>query len=116
MDIDFLALKGQLYSAVLSDTLDSFGFKNRAMHPYVRPLDDSLVMFGRARTGMYMNTYTVAEGENPYKVEIALVDDLKPNDVAVFGCNGPTTHHPPGALGRIVEHGRQVSRRGRLRD
>jgi len=95
VDVDFLALKGQLYSAVLSDTLDSFGFKNQAMHPYVRPLDDSLVMFGRARTGMYMNTYTVAEGENPYEMEIALVDDLKPNDVAVFGCNGPTTRLAP---------------------
>jgi regulator of RNase E activity RraA len=95
MAIDFLALKGQLYSAVLSDVIDSFGFKHQAMQPFVRPLDESLVLFGRARTGMYMNTYAVAEGENPYEIEIALVDDLKPNDVAVFGCNGPTTRLAP---------------------
>lgn len=95
MAIDFLTLKGQLYSAVLSDVLDGFGFKHQAMQPFVRPLDESLVLFGRARTGMYMNTYAVAEGENPYEIEIALVDDLKPNDVAVFGCNGPTTRLAP---------------------
>ncbi|MDQ7249395.1 RraA family protein [Dongia sedimenti] len=95
MDIDFAALKGQLYSAVLSDVLDSFGFRNQAMRPFIRPLDEALVLFGRARTGMYMSTYAVAEGENPYEVEIALVDDLKPNDVAVFGCNGPTTRLAP---------------------
>jgi regulator of RNase E activity RraA len=37
----------------------------------------------------------VAEGENPYDVEIALIDDLKPGDVAVFGCAGPTTRIAP---------------------
>ena len=42
-----------------------------------------------------MPTYSVAEGENPYEVEIALVDDLKPGDVAVFGCGGPTDRIAP---------------------
>jgi hypothetical protein len=37
----------------------------------------------------------VAEGENPYEVEIALVDDLKPGDVAVFACGGPTDRIAP---------------------
>jgi 4-hydroxy-4-methyl-2-oxoglutarate aldolase len=95
MATDYATLKGQLYSAVLSDVLDGFGLKNQAMQPFVRPLDDNTVLFGRARTGMYMNTYAVAEGENPYEIEIALVDDLKPHDVAVFGCNGPTTRLAP---------------------
>ena len=95
MAIDYATLKGQLYSAVLSDVLDGFGLKNQAMQPFVRPLDENSVLFGRARTGMYMNTYAVAPGENPYEIEIALVDDLKPNDVAVFGCNGPTTRLAP---------------------
>jgi len=52
-------------------------------------------LFGRARTGLYMNAYSVAEGENPYEVEIALVDDLKPGDVAVLDCGGPTERIAP---------------------
>jgi regulator of RNase E activity RraA len=95
MEIDFASLKKVLYSAVLSDVLDGFGQVNQAMHPFIRPLDDEAVMFGRARTGLYMNTYSVAEGENPYEIEIALVDDLKPDDVAVFGCGGPTIRIAP---------------------
>ena len=36
-----------------------------------------------------------APGENPYEVEIALVDDLKPGDVAVLACDGPTERIAP---------------------
>lgn len=95
MDLDFAALKQRLYTAVLSDVLDGFGRMDQAMRPFVRPLDEDLVLFGRARTGLYMNTYSVAEGENPYEIEIALIDDLKKDDVAIFGCDGPTTRIAP---------------------
>jgi len=95
MTFDFESLRNVLYSAVLSDVLDSFGRPNQAMKPFIRPLDDILVLFGRARTGLDMNAYSVAEGENPYEIEIALVDDLKPSDVAVFGCGGPTDRIAP---------------------
>jgi regulator of RNase E activity RraA len=94
-NMDFDALKADLYTAVLSDVLDSFGHMNQAMRPFIRPLDESKVLFGRARTGLYMNTYSVAEGENPYEIEIELVDDLKPGDVAVFDCGGPTERIAP---------------------
>jgi regulator of RNase E activity RraA len=42
-----------------------------------------------------MPVYHVAEGENPYDIEIALVDGLKPGDVAVFACGGPTDRIAP---------------------
>jgi regulator of RNase E activity RraA len=61
----------------------------------VRPLDEASLLFGRARTGLYMPVYSVREGENPYDVEIALVDDLKPGEVAVFACGGPTERIAP---------------------
>ncbi|WP_340110118.1 RraA family protein [Pikeienuella sp. HZG-20] len=95
MTIDFKGLSEKLYSAVLSDVLDSFGYRNQAMRPFVRPSDESKVIFGRARTGGFMNIYSVTEGENPYALEIALIDDLKPGDVAVLGCDGPTTRIAP---------------------
>ena len=85
----------RLYSAVLSDVMDGLGLMEQALKPFVRPLDDSLVLFGRARTGLYMPRYQVADGEDPYEIEIALVDDLQPGDVAVFACGGPTDRIAP---------------------
>lgn len=81
--------------AVLSDVMDALGLMNQAMQPFIRPLDENLVLAGRARTGLYMLAYEVREGENPYEVEIALVDDLKPGDVPVLACNGPTRRIAP---------------------
>ena len=59
------------------------------MRPFVRPVDDKLVLMGRARTGLFAETYAVRDGHNPYELEIALLDDLKPDDVSVLACNGP---------------------------
>jgi len=84
-----------LSAAVLSDVMDVLGLMNQAMQPFVRPLDESLVLAGRARTGLYMLAYEVREGENPYEVEIGLVDDLKPGDVPVLACDGPTQRIAP---------------------
>jgi regulator of RNase E activity RraA len=84
-----------LSAAVLSDVMDSLGLGTRAMKPFVRPLDENLAVCGRARTGLYMPAYSVRPGENPYEVEMALVDDLKPGDVVVLACNGPTDRIAP---------------------
>ena len=84
-----------LSAAILSDIVDSLGLKRRAMRPFVRPLDEAQVMVGRARTGLYMPAYALREGENPYEVEIALVDDLQPQEVVVLACNGPTERIAP---------------------
>lgn len=92
--IDFSALR-TLSSAVLSDVMDSLGLRGQAMKPFVRPLDDALVLAGRARTGLYMPVYSVRAGENPYEVEIALVDDLNPGEVTVLACGGPTERIAP---------------------
>lgn len=93
--LDFRELSKTLYAAVLSDTLDSIGLPNQAMRPFIRPLDDTLVLMGRARTGLFAETYSVRDGENPYEIEIALIDDLKPGDVAVLACGGPTERIAP---------------------
>ena len=85
-----------LNTAVLSDTLDSVGLMQQALKPFMRPLDDALQLIGRARTGVYMPVYAPpAPGENPYEVEIALVDDLAAGDVVVLACDGPTDRIAP---------------------
>jgi regulator of RNase E activity RraA len=91
-----LSTLSALNAAVLSDTLDSLGLMQQAMKPFMRPLDDALQFFGRARTGLYMPVYAQpAAGENPYEVEIALVDDLQPGDVVVLACDGPSERIAP---------------------
>ena len=93
------ALKPLLYASVISDVLDSFGFRHQAMRPFMRPLDDNLVLFGRARTGYFAEAWSVEKDENPYELEIALLDDLHPGDIVIFACSGPTeTIAPWGEL------------------
>ncbi len=99
IDDGMLALaRDKLYSAVISDTLDSFGFLDQATPTNIRPLDDSLVICGRARTGLYMPIYHDDDTVNVYEHEIELVDDLKPGDIAVFSCGGNLRIAPWGEL------------------
>jgi regulator of RNase E activity RraA len=95
MTADPLAALRAFSAPILSDVLDSLGLMQQAMRPFVRPLDDELVLIGRARTGLYMPAYQVREGENPYEVEIALVDDLRPGEIPVLACGGPTERIAP---------------------
>jgi regulator of RNase E activity RraA len=88
----------ELFAAVLSDALDANGLVNQVMSPQMRPLDETLKMCGRARTGAYMEVPYVTEGTNPYELEIALVDDLRPGDVTVFACGGSSRIAPWGSL------------------
>lgn len=88
----------RLYAAVLSDVLDTLGYRHQVMPPQIRPLDDTLVLCGRARTGLYRDVYHVPPNHNPYALEIALIDDLKPGDVAVLGCGHSGRIAPWGEL------------------
>ncbi|MFP6690508.1 MAG: RraA family protein [Alphaproteobacteria bacterium] len=90
--------RNKLYTAVISDTLDGMGILSQALPPSVRPLDESLVLCGRARTGLYMPVYHDDEALDVYEHEIALVDDLRPGDVAVFSCAGNSRIAPWGEL------------------
>jgi len=98
-DDDFLAqVRARLYAAVLSDVLDEIGLRHQAMSPRIRPLDDECVLVGFARTGLFREVYHVSKGENPYELEIRILDDLHPNDVVVFGCGGSNRIAPWGEL------------------
>lgn len=83
-------LVATLYTAAISDVMDAMGYPHQALRPFVRPLDETLTFMGRARTGLYAETYSVLEDENPYELEIKLVDNLAEGDVPVIACGGPT--------------------------
>ena len=85
-------------TAVLSDTLDSLDLRNQAMRPHIRPLDLSIDMAGRARTGLYMPVFHVDPAINPYEREIELIDGLQADEVVVLACGDSGRIAPWGEL------------------
>ena len=92
------AIARTLYTAVLSDVLDELGYRRQAFPPSIRPLDDELVLVGFARTGIYREVCQALPGDNPYELEIKLIDSLGPRDVVVLGCGGSQRIAPWGEL------------------
>lgn len=97
--VTLATMRERFFTALLSDVLDALGHMRQAMKPSIRPLDDSLVMVGRARTAIYTDVYAMpAPGENPYALEIALIDSLQKDEVPVFACGGTGRIAPWGEL------------------
>ncbi len=95
------------FCSLISDVLDGLGLTRQALPSRIRPLDEDLVMAGRARTMLYADVYAPPRaGENHYELEIALVDSLRPGDIAVSAC---------GATGRIAPWGGLLSTAARMR-
>jgi regulator of RNase E activity RraA len=85
-----------LSAALVSDVLDDLGHPEHVMHPSIVPVADDMALFGRARTGLYLEVFEVER--EPYALEIALVDDLKPDEIAVFACPPTARIGPWGEL------------------
>jgi regulator of RNase E activity RraA len=95
-----------LFASLLSDVLDSFGYWRQALPARIRPLDDNLLMLGRARTALYLEIYSHTEGDNPYQLEIELIDSLQPGQIPVFAC---------GTSGRVAPWGELLSTAAKMR-
>jgi regulator of RNase E activity RraA len=91
-------IRSRLFVSVLSDCLDQLGWRDQALPSRIRPLDEATMLVGRARTANFMEVFDVPEGSNPYELEIALVDSLKPGEVPVFACANPLKIGPWGEL------------------
>jgi regulator of RNase E activity RraA len=98
MDAILGQIREKLFVSVVSDCLDHLGYRHQALPSRIRPLDDDSVLVGRARTAAFMEVFHVPEGSNPYELEIALVDSLKPGEVPVFACTKPEKIGPWGEL------------------
>ena len=99
-------VREKFFVSLISDVLDSLGYRDQALPARIRPLDEASVLFGRARTGLYRDVYAVPTDRNPYALEITLIDDLKPGEVAVLAC---------GASGRIAPWGGLLTTAARAR-
>ena len=92
------ACREELYSAVVADTLDSYGRYEQAVSPGIVGLEEGMRIVGFVRTGLYMPIYHDDDKVNVYEHEIRLIDDLKPGEVPVLACNGDTRISPWGEL------------------
>jgi 4-hydroxy-4-methyl-2-oxoglutarate aldolase len=94
----FAWIRKHLYVPVVCDVLDALGCRDRAMHQRLRPLDpDHCVIVGRAKTFRWMDADYFDEA-NPYGMEIAAMDSLKPGDVAIHSTDPAGTNAPWGEL------------------
>jgi 4-hydroxy-4-methyl-2-oxoglutarate aldolase len=113
---DFMAR--ELYVSVVSDVLDSLGYREQAMDATIRPIYREAIVVGRAHTVLSTDVYQLPE--DPYSAEIAAIDSLRPNDVLVAATNKSTrtcfwgellstTARARGCRGAVIEgHVRDV--------
>jgi 4-hydroxy-4-methyl-2-oxoglutarate aldolase len=91
-------IRATMFAALLSDCLDAIGLRHQAMPSRIRPLDDTRVLVGRARTAAFMEVYHIEAGVNPYELEMDLIDSLAPDEVPVFACGNSARIAPWGEL------------------
>src|SRR6202790_1622303 len=85
-----------LYTAVVSDSLDQGGARRQAMREYLRPVPPGCRFAGWARTISCSDIYHIPP--DPYSLEIEAVDSLLPGEVAVVGTGKSTRNAPWGEL------------------
>ena len=101
LDVDTLkSIQQDLYVAAVSDILDELGYRHQTMHQRLRPLlpdPKNCGFVGRAWTVRWMDTDYVHE-EDPYGLEIEVMDSLKAGDVVVHSTDYGGTNAPWGEL------------------
>jgi regulator of RNase E activity RraA len=77
-------IASELSTAVLADVMDSLDCRSQTMRRDIRPLHGGAQVVGRAATMLARASDRIPE--EPYKIELALLDDLKPGEVVVCAC------------------------------
>ena len=90
--------RARLYSGVISDVLDGLGNMDHAMAPNRAPARREPRSCSAARVpDSTCRVYQVEPGDNPYELEIALVDDLEARRRRGVRLPAPPTGSRPGA-------------------
>ncbi|HEV3167651.1 MAG TPA: RraA family protein, partial [Isosphaeraceae bacterium] len=113
--LDWVAVN--LYTGVISDACDAAGWRDRALGADIRPLDESRVLVGRAKTVVWGPTFHVPE--RPYDQEIAAVDSIQPGEVVVMAVGRSPAIVPWGELlstATVARGGRGAVLDGLVRD
>lgn len=89
----FELMKRELYTAVVGDIMDEMGLYHQFLPPQIRPLNEGMIVAGRAMTVLEADNWGNggAEGKNPsmnrsFGLMLEALDDLKKNEIYV--CTG----------------------------
>jgi 4-hydroxy-4-methyl-2-oxoglutarate aldolase len=97
MDLELFAhIEANLYTAVVSDSLDEMGYRDQAMRKDFRPLDPAFRCAGWARTIQCMDVFEIPD--DPYGLEIEAIDSLLPGEIAVVSTGDSERNAPWGEL------------------
>lgn len=117
MDNLLQTIREELYSAVVGDVLDAAGMTQQFLPPDIGPLDDQVVMVGRAMTVLEADCAgpQVAHGgeAEPFGLMLQALDDLHPGEVylcagashtyALWGALMTTRAMHLGAAGAVLD-------------
>lgn len=92
----FTHIEKNLYTAVISDTLDEIGRRDQAMRKEFRPLSPGFRLAGWARTIQCVDVFEIPE--DPYSLEIEAVDSLLAGEIAVVSTGDSERNAPWGEL------------------
>lgn len=101
-----------LYAAVVSDALDSLGFRHQSPRVSLPPLTVPGLLVGRCKTTLWADMYH--EDPRPYELELRAVDSCQPDDVLIAAAGGSvhsalwgellsTASRNSGCVGAIVD-------------
>lgn len=102
-DLDlFKHIEENLYTAVVSDSLDELGYRNQVLREFIRPLSPNDRFAGWARTFSCVDMYHIPA--DPYAVEIAALDSVLPGEVVIAATGGSLQNAPWGELLSTAAH------------
>ena len=94
----FAIAKEELFTALVGDVLDQMGYLHQFLPPQFSPLDEQMVVIGRAMTVLEADVY-VERSQNsvtplmgkPFGLMFEALDDLKEDEVYV--CTGASQNY-----------------------
>lgn len=92
----FDKIEKQLYTAVISDSLDELGYRDQAMSHSLRPLFAGVRLAGWARTIKCIDVDEIPD--EPYATEIEAVDSILSGEIPVVATGGSIRNAPWGEL------------------
>ena len=92
----FKIMRSELYSAVIGDILDQMGYIHQFLPSRIQPIDDNMIVAGRAMTVLEADACLSPEcGVNPvmqhsFGLMLEALDDLKKDEVYICSGASPT--------------------------
>ena len=111
-NITLAMMRESFYSAVVSDVLDSAGFRNQCIATPLVPATGINKLVGRCKTTQWEDIDF--EDTKPYELELKAIDDCKPDDLLIAAANGSmksgiwgellsTASRNAGCVGAIID-------------